>query len=172
MRAPRQSEEKERAYQASETMYQTILTAGWDGEWFLRAYDAFGEKICSKECEEGQIFIEPQGFCVLAGVGVKEGYAEKAMASVKERLDTKYVLSFSSRLMPPITSTWVKFPLIRPDTRKMPVSSVTTIPGSRSVRLSSATETVLSKYIKRPARPTLKTSVRFTGQNLMFTLRW
>ena len=71
-------------------MYQTILTAGWDGEWFLRAYDAFGEKIGSKECEEGQIFIEPQGFCVLAGVGVKEGYAEKAMASVKERLDTKY----------------------------------------------------------------------------------
>ena len=47
-------------------------------------------KIGSKECEEGQIFIEPQGFCVLAGVGVKEGYAEKAMASVKERLDTKY----------------------------------------------------------------------------------
>ena len=84
------AEEKERAYQASETMYQTILTAGWDGEWFLRAYDAFGEKIGSKECEEGQIFIEPQGFCVLAGVGVKEGYAEKAMASVKERLDTKY----------------------------------------------------------------------------------
>ena len=25
-------------------MYQTILTAGWDGEWFLRAYDAFGAK--------------------------------------------------------------------------------------------------------------------------------
>ena len=84
------AEEKEQAYQASEAMYQTILTAGWDGEWFLRAYDAFGEKIGSKECEEGQIFIEPQGFCVLAGVGVKEGYAEKAMASVKERLDTKY----------------------------------------------------------------------------------
>ena len=84
------AEEKARAYQASEAMYQTILTAGWDGEWFLRAYDAFGEKIGSKECEEGQIFIEPQGFCVLAGVGVKEGYAEKAMASVKERLDTKY----------------------------------------------------------------------------------
>ena len=55
------------------TMEQTILTAGWDGEWFLRAYDAVGEKIGSKECEEGQIFIEPQGFCVLAGVGVKEG---------------------------------------------------------------------------------------------------
>ena len=82
--------EKGRAYKASETMEQTILTAGWDGEWFLRAYDAFGEKIGSKECKEGQIFIEPQGFCVLAGVGVKEGYAEKAMASVKERLDTKY----------------------------------------------------------------------------------
>ncbi len=71
-------------------MYDTILESGWDGEWFIRAYDAFSQKIGSKECEEGQIYIEPQGFCVLAGVGVKEGLAEKALNSVKEKLDTKY----------------------------------------------------------------------------------
>ncbi len=71
-------------------MYDTILESGWDGEWFVRAYDAYSQKIGSKECEEGQIYIEPQGFCVLAGVGVKEGLAEKALNSVKERLDTKY----------------------------------------------------------------------------------
>ena len=69
----------------------TILKDGWDGEWFLRAYDAFSlRKIGSKECEEGQIFIEPQGFCVLAGVGIAEGLAERALKSVEERLDTKY----------------------------------------------------------------------------------
>ena len=62
----------------------------WNGEWFVRAYDAYSNKVGSKECEEGQIFIEPQGFCVLAGVGVKEGLAKKALDSVKERLDTKY----------------------------------------------------------------------------------
>ncbi len=41
-------------------------------------------KVGSRECREGQIYIEPQGFCVLAGVGVKEGLAEKALNSVKE----------------------------------------------------------------------------------------
>ncbi len=83
-------EEADRAYQASEDMYQAILKDGWDGKWFLRAYDAAGEKVGSKENEEGKIFIEPQGFCVLAGVGVKEGKAKEALDSVKEHLDTKY----------------------------------------------------------------------------------
>ena len=71
-------------------MYDAILKDGWDGDWFVRAYDAYSHKIGSKECEEGQIYIEPQGFCVLAGVGVNEGLAEKALDSVKEKLDTKY----------------------------------------------------------------------------------
>lgn len=71
-------------------MYDTLLESGWDGDWFLRAYDSTSTKVGSKECEEGQIFIEPQGFCVLAGVGVKEGHAKKALDSVKERLDTDY----------------------------------------------------------------------------------
>lgn len=82
--------EADRALKAVDEMYQTVLTAEWDGEWFLRAYDATGEKIGSKECEEGKIYIEPQGFCVLADIGVKEGHAKKALDSVKEHLDTKY----------------------------------------------------------------------------------
>ena len=71
-------------------MYQAVVTAGWDGEWFLRAYDANSEKVGSAECEEGQIYIEPQGFCILAGIGVEEGLAEKALESVSKKLDTKY----------------------------------------------------------------------------------
>ena len=82
--------EAARARKEVQTMYDAILQHGWDGDWFLRAYDAHGDKVGSKECEEGQIYIEPQGFCVLAGVGIKEGLAEKALTSVKERLDTKY----------------------------------------------------------------------------------
>ena len=73
-----------------DAMEQTLLTAGWDGKWFLRAYDAYGEKVGSHSCEEGQIFIEPQGFCVLAGVGVGTGEAQKALDSVKEILDSRY----------------------------------------------------------------------------------
>ena len=50
-------------------MYQAILDAGWDGEWFLRAYDANSEKVGSSECKEGQIFIEPQGSIADRGDG-------------------------------------------------------------------------------------------------------
>ena len=71
-------------------MYHAILNAGWDGEWFLRAYDANGQKVGSQECEEGKIFIEPQGFCVMSGIGIKEGLAQKALLSVRQYLDTKY----------------------------------------------------------------------------------
>ena len=78
------------AEKAVDEMYQAVLDAGWDGKWFLRAYDAQSEKVGSKECEEGKIFIEPQGFCVMAGIGKEEGLAEKALDSVHERLETKY----------------------------------------------------------------------------------
>ena len=71
-------------------MEETVLTAGWDGEWYLRAYDHYKHKVGSKECEEGQIFIEPQGFCVIAEIGLKEGNCLKAMESVEKHLDTKY----------------------------------------------------------------------------------
>ena len=71
-------------------MYKATSTAGYDGEWFVRAYDFFGNKVGSHECEEGKIFIEPQGMCVMAEIGVKEGLAEKALDSVKKYLDTKY----------------------------------------------------------------------------------
>lgn len=82
--------EADRARAEVSIMYDAILKDGWDGDWFVRAYDANSRKVGSKECEEGQIYIEPQGFCVLAGVGIKEGLAEKALDSVKEKLDTKY----------------------------------------------------------------------------------
>ena len=82
--------EADRARKEVAAVYQAVLDSGWDGEWFLRAYDAYSHKVGSRECEEGQIFIEPQGFCVLAGIGIQEGLAQKALDSVKKRLDTKY----------------------------------------------------------------------------------
>ena len=84
------TEESANAREAVSAMEKAILKDGWDGEWFLRAYDAFGEKIGSASCDEGQIYIEPQGMCIMAGIGVNTGEAQKALDSVKERLDTKY----------------------------------------------------------------------------------
>jgi cellobiose phosphorylase len=71
-------------------MSETVAGHGWDGEWFLRAYDALGGKVGSRECAEGQIYIEPQGFCVLAGIGLENGQAERALQSVSERLATSH----------------------------------------------------------------------------------
>ena len=82
--------EAEGAEAAVRDMEKTVLDAGWDGEWFRRAYDAFGHVVGGRECEEGQIFIEPQGMCVMAGIGKDSGEAARALQSVRERLDTPY----------------------------------------------------------------------------------
>jgi cellobiose phosphorylase len=71
-------------------MGQAVNEHGWDGEWFLRAYDDFGAKIGSKECEEGKIFIESNGFCVLAGMGLDDGKAAKALAATRKYLATEH----------------------------------------------------------------------------------
>ena len=78
-----------------EKMTAAIEKDGYDGEWFLRAYDAFGNKIGSKECEEGKIFIESQGFCVMAGVGKDNGKALKALDSVQKHLECKYGITLN-----------------------------------------------------------------------------
>ncbi|CDZ23717.1 cellobiose phosphorylase [[Clostridium] cellulosi] len=84
------NDEAKKAQQYIDKMEEAVLKYGYDGEWFLRAYDSFGKKVGSKECEEGKIFLEPQGMCVMAGIGVKTGEAKKALDSVKKYLDTKY----------------------------------------------------------------------------------
>ncbi len=84
------NEEADGAAADIEAMKKTVLDAGWDGEWFVRAYDAYGNPVGSHVCEEAQIFIEPQGMCVMAGIGKETGEAAKAMKSVQERLETKH----------------------------------------------------------------------------------
>ncbi len=83
-------DEAERARLAMKDMEKATLEYGYDGAWFLRAYDYYGDKVGSHENEEGQIFIEPQGMCVMAGIGVEEGLAKEALDSTAERLDTEY----------------------------------------------------------------------------------
>ena len=82
--------EADRALEASAGMEQAVIRDGWDGEWYLRAYDALGRKVGSSECDEGKIFIESQGFCAMAGIGEEQGLPQKALGSVEKYLDTKY----------------------------------------------------------------------------------
>ena len=83
-------EEAREAEQALALMRGSILAHGWDGRWFLRAYDARGDKVGSRECREGQIYIESNAFCAMAGIGRDTGKDLQALDSVRERLDTPY----------------------------------------------------------------------------------
>ncbi len=82
--------EAKRAEELAAKMEEAICTVGWDGEWYLRAYDDAGRKIGSNECENGKIFIETQGFGTMAKIGKAKGYPEKSLDSVKKYLDSKY----------------------------------------------------------------------------------
>ncbi len=75
---------------AVEAMEKAVKKDGWDGEWFLRAYDFYGNKIGSNENEEGKIFIESQGWCTMAGIGLEEGLCDKAIDSVERMMDCEH----------------------------------------------------------------------------------
>lgn len=98
--------EAARAQVHIDAMVNAIKTHGWDGEWFLRAYDYYGNKIGSKENEEGKIFIESNGWCSMAGIGKEEGMCIKALDAVKERLDTQYGIVLNN---PAFTKYYIEY---------------------------------------------------------------
>ncbi len=84
------ADEANRAAKFVADMVEAVKKHGWDGEWYLRAYDYFGNKIGSKENEEGKIFIESQGWCTMAGIGLEDGMVDRALDSVKKYLDSEH----------------------------------------------------------------------------------
>jgi cellobiose phosphorylase len=82
--------EAERVERCVAEMTEAVKRYGWDGEWFLRAYDYFGNKVGSSENKEGKIFIESQGWCSMAGIGLSDGMVEKSLDSVKKYLDCEH----------------------------------------------------------------------------------
>ena len=98
-------EDEAKAAQAEiDKMKANIMESAWDGDWFLRAYDANGEKMGSKECEEGQIFIEPQGFAIMSDID--EDATKKTLKSIDERLNTKFGLVLNN---PAFTKYYIQY---------------------------------------------------------------
>ncbi|KFI84332.1 GH36-type glycosyl hydrolase domain-containing protein [Bifidobacterium psychraerophilum] len=87
---------------AVRVMSETVETAGWDGQWFLRAYDAYSHPVGSHADPEGSIYIEPQGMCVMAGIGVQDGKAARALQSVTSRLTSEW----GTAILAPAYSTY------------------------------------------------------------------
>jgi len=77
---------------AADAMEKAVKEYGWDGEWFLRAYDYYGRKIGSSENEEGKVFIESQGWCTIARIGADEGLCDKALDSAVKYLECEHGL--------------------------------------------------------------------------------
>lgn len=75
---------------AADTIVAAIEEHGWDGRWFLRAYDHAGQPVGSHRNGAGQIFLEPQALCAMAGIGAESGYVDTALQSVSERLACKF----------------------------------------------------------------------------------
>ena len=98
--------EADRAQKAVDEMVEAVKKDGWDGDWYLRAYDFYGRKVGSKENEEAQIFIESQGWCAMAGIGLEEGMVEKSLNSVKERLDCEHGIVLNN---PPFSKYVVEY---------------------------------------------------------------
>jgi cellobiose phosphorylase len=107
-----QDAEADRAQAEIDKMRAAIMKDGYDGEWFLRAYDDNGKKVGSKENEEGKIFIEPQGWCVMSGLGSETGDDIKTLDSVKKYLDTKYGLVLNN---PAFTKYYIEYGEISTD---------------------------------------------------------
>jgi cellobiose phosphorylase len=99
-------DEAVRAQAHVDAMIEATKKYGWDGDWFIRAYDYYGKKIGSNENEEGKIFIESNGWCTMAGIGKEEGLCEKALDSVKERLDSKYGIVLNN---PAFTKYYIEY---------------------------------------------------------------
>ena len=84
------NDEAKRAQGHVNAMCKAVEQFGWDGEWYLRAYDYFGNKVGSHENEEGKIFIESQGWCGMARIGAELGLPEKALDSSAQLLDSEH----------------------------------------------------------------------------------
>ena len=85
-------------------MKKVMMDSAWDGDWFLRAYDAEGKKMGSKECEEGQIFIEPQGFAIMSDIDAEA--SKKTLKAIDERLNTQYGLVLNN---PAFTKYYIQY---------------------------------------------------------------
>ena len=78
--------------EAVAAMEEAVKQHGWDGGWYLRAYDFYGRKIGSAENPESKIFIESQGWCGMARIGAAEGLCDKALDAASALLECDYGL--------------------------------------------------------------------------------
>jgi cellobiose phosphorylase len=77
----------EEASQLYQEFKKRLNEVAWDGEWYVRTICGDGYRIGSKDCKEGQIYLNPQSWAVLSGVADEER-ARLCMSKIDEILET------------------------------------------------------------------------------------
>lgn len=126
------TQEAERMQKAIDAMIEAVKKHGWDGEWYLRAYDFYGNKIGSNECDEAKIFIESQGWCTIMRLALRKVWLPRVSTLVRNTSSASTVWCLTTPPSPSISTSTAKSHHTPRATRRMLVSSATTILGSSS----------------------------------------
>ncbi|MFZ1289592.1 MAG: glycosyl hydrolase family 65 protein [Melioribacteraceae bacterium] len=70
---------------AKDELKKSFNQHAWDGEWYYRGTKDSGEKIGSKECEDGKIYLNPQSWAVISDIAESEKKVQ-AMEAVRKHL--------------------------------------------------------------------------------------
>ncbi len=85
-----------REYRAEyEQMRSRVEAVAWDGEWYLRYFDAEGNPLGSHKNAYGQIYLNGQSWAVISGFA-SPSRGVQAMDSVYKKLNTKYGIKLSA----------------------------------------------------------------------------
>jgi cellobiose phosphorylase len=78
-----------------EQMAARVNECAWDGEWYVRYFDASGRPLGSQHNRHGQIYANGQSWPVLSGFA-PPGRARSALDAVYARLNTAYGIKLSA----------------------------------------------------------------------------
>ncbi len=78
-----------------------LMECAWDGEWWRRGFDDDGIAVGSNAAESGKLFLNPQSWAVLSGLGSEE-QQRSGMDAVNQQLKTDVGL----KILTPAFSSW------------------------------------------------------------------
>ena len=158
---------------AAAEMEAAVKTAGWDGDWFVRAYDAYGNAVGAIPATRARFSSSPR---VCASWPASELTTAKRFGHLTpcgSGCWANTAWSCWHPAIPFITKSWEKLPAILPDTRKTAPFSATTTLGSASRKPLWAEERMPLISTAEPALFIRRNTATFAGWNPMsMPRRW
>jgi cellobiose phosphorylase len=115
---------------AAAEMSETVFASGWDGAWFLRAYDDFGRKLAPPPARRGVSSLSRRVFVSWPASVWITARLNRRLIQLASTWPRNTVSSFCSPPIHVTTSSLGRFQAIRLATRRTLASSATPTPGS------------------------------------------